>query len=168
VLADGDRRKLIESFACIAHHLMGRYRHWSLDEEDVFQVAMVAIIEAIDSFDPSKGVPLGAHVTMRVKFELSDELRRTGRQARYSNPLPREIADQADAGPDLDAEHEELWDEIDKLPFRDQSILISAFGLDGQAPRTRTILALELGRPRRDVGNSTIRSISTLRTALSA
>lgn len=161
-----DRRLMIESFSCLAHHLVKRYRHWSLDQADVFQMAMIAVIQAVDDFDPARKVPLGAYVTNKVKWKLGIELERARKDSHATRTYPFDVVDpdSVRAGDDND----DLWDAIERLPKRDQAILISCFGLDGQAPRRKAHLATELGCTGPTVGNSTRRSIKTMRAQLSA
>jgi RNA polymerase sigma factor (sigma-70 family) len=154
------RAEMIESFAWIARHVVRHYRHWSLDQEDIFQTAMLAVIQAIDDYDAKRGIPLGAYITNKVRWKLGIEIERAQLQTRPdTRPTPAN---------DDDDDHAELWAAIDQLPTRDRAILIGTFGLDGTAPVKRPELGRRHGRGLSAISRSTVRSKNTLRQALSA
>ena len=136
------RHELIDSFASLAHHLVRRYQHWSLDQEDFFQEAMLAAIRAIDDFRVDRKVPLGADVTHKIRWAIGHQLERANRQAQTSGPR---YHDRADVAGDDDDIQDELWDAVEALPARDQAILIGFFGLDAKGAKTRA----QLGARRR-------------------
>jgi RNA polymerase sigma factor (sigma-70 family) len=158
---------LIESFASIAHHLVKRYAHWSLEKEDIFQIAMLAVIKAIDGYEASLGVPLGAHVALRIKYELGHEVAKAVRLNREHGLMPFVLDGKTAAAGDND-DHAELWDAIDLLPKHDRAILISCFGLAGRPAKTLVEISKSQDCIAPTIGDSTRRSIRTLRAALSA
>jgi RNA polymerase sigma factor (sigma-70 family) len=159
------RDALIDSFATLAHHVTRRYHHWSLDADDFFQEAMLSAIRAIDDFRVDRNIPLGAYVANKMRWAIGHQLERANLQSRTSGTLYKDPADQL---VDEDDIQDELWDHIEQLPPRDQSILIGFFGLDNRAPETRAQLGKRHKCCSATISRSTARSTNTLRTALTA
>jgi RNA polymerase sigma factor (sigma-70 family) len=166
-IAAQKRQLLIESFVCLAHQVTRRYRHRSLERDDIFQIAMLAVIEAVDTYDPSIGPPLGAYVATRIRWAWGEELKRLERHCRSTGALVGDVADESCAAEDAE-DHTELWDAIETLPVVDQSILVRTFGLDDYPVATTRKLGLFVGVSRQTISNSRVRSIESLRVALSA
>jgi RNA polymerase sigma factor (sigma-70 family) len=162
-----NRRLLIESFGCLAAHLVKRYRHWSLDEADMFQTAMVAVINAIDRYDPSIGVPLGAYVTLSIKWELGSQIKKIVREDLRAGRLPDDVRE-TDAELGDDSDYEDLRTAIGNLPSRERAILTSCFGLDGRTAERPIDVGKRYQCTGETIGDTNTRSLRTLRRALSA
>jgi RNA polymerase sigma factor (sigma-70 family) len=164
-----DRGHVIESFAPLAMKLAARYSHWSIDHEDMAQLAMLAVCHAVDLYDPSHKAKLCTYVWRRIEWELSDAVHRASRRTRRAGPLPFDVPDRSqDSASRGDDNTEELWDAIDDLPERDRSILVSSYGLDGDAPVTSRALGRQIGRSNTIVNVANRRSRLALRAALTA
>jgi RNA polymerase sigma factor (sigma-70 family) len=162
------RERLIDSFTALAHHVARRYSHWSADPCDFFQVAMLGVIKAVDSYDPASGHTIGQHVGQHVKWELGRELKRIRLLYRDSGDLPIQIADDSAADETLELEHEKLWDAIGELPAADQAILISSYRLFDTPRMSRDQLCRKFCRSTKAITSSKARSKAKLRIALSA
>lgn len=163
---DIGRTALIESFVGLARHLARQCSQWSLTEEDLDQVAVLGVIEAIDTYVPSRG-PLKYWVARNIKFALGDEFARARRQCRSMRRLSIDPADRSDDDRG-EQQHEELWAAIEKLPYRDQEHLIDGFGLDGYPPMTLVQLGARGGYSAKASGRRQQATIKTLRAALTA
>ena len=53
-----------------------------LDKDDLFSIGVIGLLDALKKFDPSKAVPFEAYATLRIKGNIIDEMRRTGRVSR--------------------------------------------------------------------------------------
>ena len=53
----GVRERRFEQYAPLARRLAGRYHNPHEPLEDLFQVAYVGLLGAIDRFDPERGIP---------------------------------------------------------------------------------------------------------------
>jgi RNA polymerase sigma-B factor len=49
------RKELIECLLPLARHLAARYRHTTMSQDDLEQVAYAGLIKAIDRYDPTRG-----------------------------------------------------------------------------------------------------------------
>jgi RNA polymerase sigma factor (sigma-70 family) len=159
------RAQLIESFCLLARKLARKFGHWSLDFEDLTQMAMVAVMRAVDEYNPTMGVELSSYVYKRIVWSLSDEIDRATRQTRRIGPLEFDPSERSHDSDDDD--HSDLWRAIDELPDRDRSMLISQYGLEGPIAKPAAI-ARAAGRSRAGLYVARDRSLKTLRVALSA
>jgi RNA polymerase sigma factor for flagellar operon FliA len=52
------------------------------DGDDLASAAFLGLIDAVDRFEPGRGVPFEAYASLRIRGAIIDELRRTGERAR--------------------------------------------------------------------------------------
>lgn len=140
------RAALIERYMPLARALARRVRLVGCpvaDADDVTSAALLGLIDAVDRFEPGRGVPFEAYASLRIRGSIVDELRRIDGRGRgaAASEQPRAIS--------LDGLVEEEWqaflassdegfdDEIerDDLRMRVQG------ALDGLPPRQREVLA---------------------------
>lgn len=81
-----DHAALVERFLPLAHHLALRYRTGG-EREDLLQVAAVGLLNAIDRYDPDRGI---AFTSFAVPTILG-ELRRYFRDYGWAIRVPREL-----------------------------------------------------------------------------
>jgi RNA polymerase sigma-B factor len=86
-----DRQVLIERFLPLARQLAGRYRRAAEPFDDLFQVACVGLIKAIDRFDLEREI---AFSTFAVPTILG-ELRRYFRDRTWSVRVPRDLQERS-------------------------------------------------------------------------
>ena len=53
-----------------------------MDQDDLFSVGVIGLMDAVKKFDASKGVPFEAYATLRIKGNIIDEMRKSGRVSR--------------------------------------------------------------------------------------
>jgi RNA polymerase sigma-B factor len=93
-LRQGDasaRDKLIEHYLPLARRLASRYRHTSQSLEDLVQVASIGLINAVDRFDPERGVNFLAFAVPTILGEL----KRHFRDNAWSVRVPRGLQERA-------------------------------------------------------------------------
>jgi RNA polymerase sigma-B factor len=94
------REELIERFLPLAYSLARRYEHCSEPLEDLLQVASLALVKAIDRYDPARGVAFSSYAVPTI----AGELKRHVRDHTWAVRPPRELqeltlrVDQAAAG----------------------------------------------------------------------
>jgi RNA polymerase sigma factor (sigma-70 family) len=163
-----NRVALITSYSRLAWKIAAKYRHWSLELDDLHQIAMTAVVEAVDGFDPARGVPLGKYVSLRIGHALGDEM---ARATRVDRPAEWHKLDAIDPGTDGQLDDDDLAQlrkAVDSLSLRERRILSDLYGLDGRKPKTQIVTGRKLGLCRYTIAKSAKRSLSTLRATLTA
>jgi RNA polymerase sigma-B factor len=92
--ADGDieaRGQLIERCLPLARRLAGRYSRSGESSDDLFQVASVGLIKAVDRFDPTRGTAFSSFAVPSILGELKRHFRDHG----WSAHVPRSVQERA-------------------------------------------------------------------------
>jgi RNA polymerase sigma-B factor len=89
--ATADRDWLIERYLPLARHVAARYRGGSEPIEDLEQVAALALVKAIDRFDPARGTSFSSYAVPTI----SGELRRHFRDHTWALRVPRDLQELA-------------------------------------------------------------------------
>jgi RNA polymerase sigma-B factor len=89
--AGADRDVLVERFLPLARSLARRYERPSEPFDDIFQVACVGLIKAIDRFDPSRDVSFASYATPTILGEI----KRYYRDHTWTVRVPRELKDRS-------------------------------------------------------------------------
>src|SRR3954465_13557635 len=99
-----DREMLVERFLPLARQLARRYQRPDEPFDDLFQVACVGLINAIDRFSPDGEVAFSSYAVPTILGEV----KRYFRDRTWSVPVPRDLQDLAlkvdPAASDLDPE----------------------------------------------------------------
>jgi RNA polymerase sigma-B factor len=103
-----DRDVLIERHLKLAFHLAHRYAA-GRDREDLEQVASLALIKAVDRYDPSRGVAFTSFAVPTIIGEIKRYFRDLGWTVR----VPRHVQELAAR---VDAAHEQLSGELGRTP----------------------------------------------------
>lgn len=83
----GARDELIARALPLARHLARRYQHGSESLEDLQQVAALAVVKAVDRFEPSRGFEFSTYAVPTILGELKRHLRDTS----WAVHLPRSM-----------------------------------------------------------------------------
>lgn len=78
---------MVELYLPLARRLASRYRHTSQDIEDLEQVASLALIKAVDRFDPERGYPFEVFAVPTILGEL----KRYFRDQAWALRVPRHL-----------------------------------------------------------------------------
>lgn len=140
------RAALIERYLPLARNLSRRVRAVGTavtDGDDLVSAAFIGLIDAVDRFEPGRGVPFEAYASLRIRGAMIDELRRTGERSRNAEApeQPRTVS--------LDGLLEEDWreslaapeDGFDEAFEREDLCSRVQVALDGLPPRQRELLA---------------------------
>jgi RNA polymerase sigma-B factor len=89
-LQDPDRRvaartELVERHLPLARSLASRYRYTPQPLEDLVQVASLALVKAVDGFQPDRGTPFATYAVATMLGEIKRHMRDTG----WAVHLPR-------------------------------------------------------------------------------
>lgn len=122
----GDRRAraaLIERFLPLARSLAGRYHRSEEPLEDLVQVASVALVKAIDRYDPDRGCAFTSFAVPTI----SGELKRHFRDHTWTVRPPRAVQELALR---VDAARTHLWQKLDRSPTTSE--LATAIGVSDE------------------------------------
>lgn len=72
------RDKLVENYIYIAEILSKRFINRGIEYDDIYQVACIGILHAVERFDPDKGVKFASFATPTVFGEIRRYFRDTG------------------------------------------------------------------------------------------
>jgi RNA polymerase sigma-B factor len=86
-----EREVLVERFVPLAHRLARRYQRGSEPFDDLFQVACLGLVKAIDRFDVGRGVAFSSYAVPTIVGEL----KRYFRDRTWSVRPPRELQELA-------------------------------------------------------------------------
>ncbi len=140
------RGALIERYIPLARGLARRRRLVDTpvtDQDDLASAAFLGLIDAVDRFEPGRGVPFEAYASLRIRGAIIDELRRIDERGRSAGaatqPRPMSLSGlveeewlhfltTTDETPDDKFEHEDLRGRVEAA-------------LRGLPPRQRELLA---------------------------
>ena len=143
------RAHLIERYVPLARACARRVRIESamVDGDDLFSAALLGLIDAVDRFQPQRGVPFEAYASLRIRGAIVDELRRVDERGRgiHAGDIPKAVS--------LDLLVEDDWqaflaradDAIDDA-FEQEDLFGRLKGaLSGLPPRQREVIARYYG-----------------------
>src|SRR6478752_5154441 len=99
-----DREALLERFLPLARHLARRYVTGGADADDLEQVASLALLKAIDRFDPGRGLAFTSFAVPTIIGELKRHFRDYGWSVRVPRALKELSAKVNDAVEALNGE----------------------------------------------------------------
>jgi len=91
---DGDlsaRDALVERFLPLAHYLARRYRNSDAHAEDLVQVASIGLLNALDRYDPDRGIAFSSFAVPTILGEIKRYFRDKGWAVR----VPRALQERA-------------------------------------------------------------------------
>jgi len=103
------RCELIERYAPLATAMARRMRvptNALTGRDDIESAALVGLIDAVDRYDPDRGVPFEGYAGLRIRGAVLDELRRVDDHTRDERRRARAVADDTD--PEISAFHATL------------------------------------------------------------
>jgi len=140
------RSALIERYVPLARNLSRRVRLVDTplaDADDLASAAFLGLIDAVDRFEPGRGVPFEAYASLRIRGAIIDELRRIDERGRSASAAaqPRTIS--------LDGLVEDEWRQFLATPddgvdqkFENEDLCGRVEGaLSTLPPRQREVLA---------------------------
>jgi RNA polymerase sigma-B factor len=122
--ADGDQRaraQLVELYMPVARRMASRYAGVSEPYDDLLQVASLGLLNAIDRYDPARGIPFAGF----ARPTIHGELKRYFRDKVWSVRVPRSVHDRM---ADVEKATEALTLELHRPPSTEE--LAAEVGLD--------------------------------------
>ena len=69
------RNRLVEIHMGLAHHIAGRYLNRGVADDDLRQVALLALVKAVDRFDPDNGAAFSSFAGRTIEGEIKHHFR---------------------------------------------------------------------------------------------
>jgi RNA polymerase sigma-B factor len=86
-----DRDAIVRRYMPLARRLAARYRRGDEPFDDIFQIACVALVKAVERFDGSRGVEFSSYAAPTI----TGEIKRHFRDRTWSVHVPRDLQDLA-------------------------------------------------------------------------
>lgn len=141
------RRRLIEQYQPLVFKVASRWRHNETVIMDIIQEGTIGLIEAVENFDPERGVAFSLYAAHRIRGRILNYAQKEGnlRCLSIDSPLSAEdvatLEDHLTDGAEpvaLQAENNFLVDQVkhalDRLPDKERLVLNGVF-LDEQEPK---------------------------------
>jgi len=94
-LLNKERNEIIEKYIPKIKYIVNSIKQENLPpivtEEDLFQTGVMGLIDAINKYDPSKGVKLSTYAEIRIRGHIIDSLRKLDFVPRNIRKMSREI-----------------------------------------------------------------------------
>ncbi|MEG0829516.1 MAG: SigB/SigF/SigG family RNA polymerase sigma factor [Anaerovoracaceae bacterium] len=103
------RNELVESYLYMIDILIRKYVNKGIDYDDLYQVGAVALISAVERFDPSKGFEFSSFATPTIIGEVKKHFRDKG----WSVKVPRRLKE---ISVKLQSTKEELFGKYQRTP----------------------------------------------------
>jgi RNA polymerase sigma-B factor len=117
------RERLVERYLRLAQSLARRYARTSEPLDDLEQVAYLGLVQAVDRFDPARGVAFSSFAVPTILGEL----KRHFRDRTWAVRVPREIRDAATA---VDRVTERLSGELGRSPSAAEVAAVTGLGVE--------------------------------------
>ena len=103
------RNQIVERYLYIIDILIRKYLNKGVEYDDLYQVAAVALVSAVDRFDPSKGFEFTSFATPTILGEIKKHFR----DKEWSLKVPRRLKEISTKIP---AAREELYMKLERAP----------------------------------------------------
>jgi RNA polymerase sigma factor for flagellar operon FliA len=104
-----ERNRLVEEYLPLVQHVLGRLTiqlPTTLDREDLFEVGVLGLMQATQTFNPAKGAAFKTHAFTNIRGAILDEIRK-------HDPIPRSRRDRVKL---LDEVERKLADQLGRTP----------------------------------------------------
>ena len=143
---------LMHQHAGLVHFILRRQYRGDLAYEDLLQEGRIALWQAVLHFDPHRGIAFSTYAGVAIERRIWQAVARSSRPQGWLTPAtppnPLEVAE------------ERLWRAqvrsaltaaVSRLPHRLQQVIVAAYGLGGEPPRSLAAIGREFGVTREAV-----------------
>ncbi len=183
-MVNGDeaaREKLIKHNLRLVAHIIKKYYASYSDQDDLISIGTIGLIKGINSFKPEKGTKLATYASRCIENEILmyfRNIKKTTQEISFSEPIDTDSEGNPLTLMDIISIDDTIIDDLDyrdKLKKtieiiddiknkRDKQIIIMRYGLDGNAPKTQSEVAVALKISRSYVSRIEKRIIEAIRS----
>lgn len=81
------RNQIVEEHLALANHVARRFQHRGVPTDDLRQVALLALVKAVDRFDPDRGFAFSTFAGRTIEGEIKRHFRDTTWAVRVPRPI---------------------------------------------------------------------------------
>ncbi len=183
-MVNGDeaaKEKLIKHNLRLVAHIIKKYYASYSDQDDLISIGTIGLIKGINSFKPEKGTKLATYASRCIENEILmyfRNIKKTTQEISFSEPIDTDSEGNPLTLMDIISIDDTIIDDLDyrdKLKKtieiiddiknkRDKQIIIMRYGLDGNAPKTQSEVAVALKISRSYVSRIEKRIIEAIRS----
>ena len=172
------RNHLITENVGLAYTMVARFRGHSVDRDDLLGEAMLALLRAVEGFDPCRGCRFSTYACNAIVRSLIQAVKKSNRSGRLrfvgeTNILDerlRELEDTQNAWSDLFADRLRRALDVNQgdLTEREHTVLAERFPMRGESRRTLAQIGNRLGLSKERVRQIQSVALAKLRDVLQA
>jgi len=137
---------LIRQHEGLVHTVLRRQARGGVEYAELLQAGRIGLWQAILHFDPHRGVAFSTYAGVAIERWIWRVVARAnrprGRPPPPEPPNPLQIAEENLWQAEV---HTALTEAVTRLPKRLRQIIVAAYGLDGEAPRTLIAIGQQFG-----------------------
>lgn len=143
---------LVRQHEGLIHVVLRRQARGDVAYDDLLQEGRIGLWQAMLHFDPHRGVAFstyaGIAIERRIWRAVAQANRSQGGLPLLEPPNPRQVAEENLGWSEV---HTTLLEAVSRLPWRLRQVIIAAYGLDGEAPRSLAAIGRHFGVTREAV-----------------
>jgi RNA polymerase sigma factor (sigma-70 family) len=134
---------LIHRHEGLVHTVLRRQARGGVEYAELLQAGRIGLWQAVLHFDPHRGVAFSTYAGIAIERWIWRVVARANRpRGRPPPPEPPNPLQIAEENPWQAKVHSALTEAVTRLPKRLRQVVVAAYGLDGESPRTLDALLL--------------------------
>lgn len=137
---------LIRRHEGLVHTVLRRQARGGVEYAELLQAGRIGLWQAVLHFDPHRGVVFSTYAGIAIKRWIWRVVARAnrprGRSSPSEPPNPLQIAEENLWQAEV---HSALTEAVTRLPKRLRQVIVAAYGLDGETPRTLSVIGQQFG-----------------------
>ena len=137
---------LIRQHEGLVHVVLRRQARGGVAYEDLLQEGRIGLWQAVLHFDPHRGVAFSTYAGVAIERRIWRAVARSNRpQGGLPLPEPPDPLQVAEENLWRARVHFALLEAVSRLPERLHQVVVAAYGLDGESPRTLAAIGQQFG-----------------------
>lgn len=138
--------RLMRQHEALVHVILRRQFRGEVAYEDLLQEGRIGLWKAVLRFDPDRGVAFSTYAGVAIERHMWRLVARMNRpQGGLPLGVPPDPRQMAEENVWLPEVHQALREAVSRLPKRLRQVIIAAYGLDGEPPRTLIDIGEQFG-----------------------
>ena len=130
----------------LVHTVLRRQARGGVEYAELLQAGRIGLWQAVLHFDPSRGVAFSTYAGVAIERWIWRVVARANRpQGRLPLPEPLNPCQMAEENLWQAEVRSALAEAVSRLPKRLRQVIVAAYGLDGESPRTLIVIGQQFG-----------------------